>query len=425
LFEVSDLTYLVIGLGFLFMTMIRFFSRPHLPSIPMIYVVAGGLLGFTSLAALVLDPFATKLQLTIIKHVSELIVIIAIAGAGLAIDRRAGLRSWDHTWVLLAFVMPLTMLALVWLGVVLLALPLATAVLLAAVLAPTDPVLARSVQVDGPGQEDEHDTRVALTAEAGLNDGLAFPFVYLAVALTAISSIGIDTLDSPWFHDWLQFDLLYRVVMGLVVGWAIGRALGWLVHSRYGDAQKEAQNAGLVVLATIFLAYGAAEAVEGYGFLAVFTAARAARGFSEAEGATDYIEHPHRFSDQFEKIMLTVILLWLGAYAVGGGLEGLTWLEAGLAAALIFVIRPLVGALCLLPMKGDRLERVAIGSLGIRGIGTVFYLAYAMGEASFENIETVWRISIVAILLSIFVHGLFAPLVMKRISERRSASEAG
>ena len=415
MFEIVDLLWLVAGCGFFGMTTMRLFARPHLPSIPMIYVVAGALLALTPMAVLIVDPRASDLELAILKYASEVIVIVAIAGAGLAIDRRAALRGWSHTWALLLVAMPLTMAGMIWLGTALAGLPLASAVLLAAVLSPTDPVLARSVQVEGPNEDEEGDVQVALTAEAGLNDGLAFPFVYLALALAALPSAPAFDLRADWFMDWFRFDFLYRIAMGVLVGWLVGRGIGLFVHGEHGDAQREAKNAGMVMLGMTFIAYGAAEAVEGYGFLAVFLAARAVRNHSTRVGEECYIDHPHQFSDQFEKAILALFLFWVGGYAAAGGLAGVTWQEAVVAAALIFVLRPLVGTLALLPLRGSLLERASMGAFGIRGLGTLFYLAYAATEGTFEGLEAIWRISILAILLSIFVHGTLAPLAMGRI----------
>ena len=409
------LIYIVAGLAFLGMTMSALMDRPHLPSVPILTVAAGALLALTPMAALVLDPQGAKLALTAFKHASELIVIIAIAGAALAIDRPGTLAGWGPTWLLLVVAMPLTMGGLTWLGMQAMGLPLASALLLAAVLAPTDPVLARSVQVDGPNARDEHEVRVALTAEAGLNDGLAFPFVYLALAVAAASASSLDA-DAPWFVDWLWFDVGWRLAAGVALGWLVGHAIGRFVHGPHGDAQREAKNAGLVVMGTIFLSYGVAEAAEGYGFLAVFVAARALRNDTRREGRHGYIEHPHQFSDQMEKLMLALFMLWTGGYALAGGLDGLRWVEVGVAVALIVVLRPMAGYAALLPLRTMRPgDRLAASIFGIRGLGTYFYLAYAAAEGTFEGLEAVWRVCLVTVLISVFVHGLLAPIVMRRL----------
>lgn len=119
----------------------------------------------------------------ITERFAEFVVIIALMGAGLKIDRVFGWRRWSITWRLLAITMPLGIVAIAALGMEVLGLPLAVALLLAASLAPTDPVLAADVQVGPPKTGDEDEVRFGLTSEAGLNDGAAFPFVHLAVLL--------------------------------------------------------------------------------------------------------------------------------------------------------------------------------------------------------------------------------------------------
>lgn len=154
-------------------------------SMPMVFLAVGGI-AFTVIGPLP-DPDPRQHN-SLVLHVSELCVIVSLMGAGLALNRMVSLRGWASTWRLLGITMPLTMLAVALLGVGLLGLGVAAAVLLAAALAPTDPVLATEVQVGEPADDpetDEDEVRFALTSEAGLNDGLAFPFTYLAIALAA------------------------------------------------------------------------------------------------------------------------------------------------------------------------------------------------------------------------------------------------
>lgn len=128
------------------------------------------------------------------------------------------------------------------------------------------------------------------------------------------------------------------------------------------------------------------------------------------------MRHPHHFSDQFEKILLALLLLWLGAFAVSGALEALRWSEVLVAVAVILVIRPVAGFLALLPVSGTMLGRATIALFGIRGFGTVFYVAFAQGHAQFPSMDGVWRIAVLCILLSIVVHGTLGPLMTRRLS---------
>jgi NhaP-type Na+/H+ or K+/H+ antiporter len=154
-------------------------------------------IGAGTFAALGISVPRLATNLPVIERTTEFIVIIALMGAGLKIDRRIGWQSWVLTWRLLAIAMPLTILLLAFLSNWLLGLGVAAAILLAASLAPTDPVLASDVQVGPPKSGEEDETRFALTSEAGLNDALAFPFIMGALALAEA-----DRTGEPWFMQW-------------------------------------------------------------------------------------------------------------------------------------------------------------------------------------------------------------------------------
>ena len=405
--DVKDMVYLMGGLALLAFAALPLAIGRRAVSLPLIFVASGALLALLPVPWPNIDPRESHASLFSIEHLTELIVIISLAGAGLAVDRRSGWLEWQHSWVLLGAVMPLTVVALfvigIWLG-----LDAASAVLLAAVLAPTDPVLAREVQVEGPNQSDEDDVQVSLTTEAGLNDGLAFPFVWLAIALS--SGSGSDT----WLQ-WLGMDVLWRIGAGLAAGWAVGTAVAKFNSGPWGDQQSDGANAGLILLGSTFLAYGFGELLDGYGFLSVFIAARAGRGYVRGTEDERYITKPHQYSDQFEKILLAALLLWLGGFAVSGALSELTWAEFTAAALLILVVRPVLAYIALLFTRGDRFERFTIALFGIRGMGSIFYLSFASGQADFTALDSLWRVVTVSVILSVVVHGSLAPLAVQRL----------
>src|SRR3954471_15675265 len=163
-------------------------------------------------------------HLPVVERLTELVVIISLMGAGLKIDRVLGWRSWIITWRLLGLSMPLTIVGLAFLAHFLLGFGAATALLLAAALAPTDPVLASDIQVGPPGRGEEDETRFSLTSEAGLNDGLAFPFVHAALAIALASQTG-----EPWAWRWFSVSVVWKLAAGVVVGYVVGWALGWLL----------------------------------------------------------------------------------------------------------------------------------------------------------------------------------------------------
>ncbi|MGI4895870.1 MAG: cation:proton antiporter [Janthinobacterium lividum] len=379
-------------------------------SLPMVFLAGGVLLGLVPGLPTV-DPIA---HTTATAHVTEIVVIISLMGAGLALDRPMGWHSWKSTWRLIAVAMPLT-IALVALGAHLLAgLPLAAAILLGAVLAPTDPVLASDVQVgepsDAEGTEDE--VRFALTSEAGLNDGAAFPVVHLAVVLAAAGAA------AGWgdIGGWALEDVLIRGVVGVAGGLLIGKVLGAVFFRAAWQSLRLAEQAeGFTALAVTFLAYGLTELAHGYGFVAVFIAACTIRSAERAHGAHQVA---HSFVEQIERMLTSWVLLLLGAALADGLFAALTWSSALVGILLIVVIRPLVGWLSLLGTHGGPRERWVIGIFGVRGIGSLFYLAYALGEGEFPA-EPLWAMVAFTIALSVLLHGVTATPLVRRLDAAR------
>ncbi len=270
-------------------------------SLPIICVAIGAALGATAwLPWPVPHP---QEHLTVVERLTELVVIISLMGAGLKLDRRIAWRRWILTWRLLGIAMPLTILALAVLGYGLLGLSAATALLLAAALAPTDPVLASDIQVGPPNSGEEGETRFALTSEAGLNDALAFPFVNAAIALAAAST------QTDWVGEWLAVDVLWKLGAGLGIGLLTGRVLGFLVFHLPNRANLSRTGDGFVALGITCVAYGVAELAHGYGFLAVFVAALALRA---TERENEFHKKLHDFAEELERLLM-MALLWLSA----------------------------------------------------------------------------------------------------------------
>lgn len=425
--DIRDVIYTVIGLALFGLTLQPALARYRLFNLPLFYVLIGALFGGFAMTRV--DPLAGGWQSAVVEHASELIVIISLAGAGLAIDTVGTWRNWNPAWRLLIVAMPATILAVAVLGHSWLGLSLPAALLLAAALAPTDPVLARSVQVSPPGQ-DEHPMEVALTAEAGMNDGLAFPFIYLAIHAAAIG-MGDMLGGEAWLWSWLGFDLIYRVAAGVIVGYGTGWVISRIVFSPVGDGSQGAWNAVVVVLASTMLSYGLAEAVDGYGFLAVFFATRAGRSNTRGTSREGYEKFVHHGAEQLEAILLAILLLWLGTFIGGGALAGLRWQEVAFALILILLVRPAAGLLALLGHDCTKMSRWQVSYFGIRGMGSVFYIAYAQNHADFADIDAVWRIGAVTILMSMLLHGYAANFWIERdepmpvINPRKEDDEGG
>jgi sodium/hydrogen antiporter len=407
--QLSDLLFLLFGLAALLAGVLPRLLERRPVSMPMIFLILG--MAVFALPGLPeVDPLAHP---KLAEHLTEACVIVALMGAGLKIDRPIGWRRWNATWRLLGIAMPITIAAVALLGWWWAALAPATALLLGAVLAPTDPVLASDVQVGEPTDEEdsEDEVRLALTSEAGLNDGLAFPFVYLAIALA------LGTPD--WAVEWAYKDVLYKTVVGLVGGLLVGRLLGRLF---FRGRLKLAHHAeGFLALAATFLAYGMVEVLGGYGFVAVFLAAR---GIRAAQRDHEYHRVLHDFAEQTERLLTVLLLLLLGGAVVSGLLAPLTWQAAGVGLALILIVRPLAGLLSLRGAPGRPAEHAIIAIFGIRGIGSFFYLAYAMSSAHFPHLELAWATTAFVVMVSVVLHGVAATPVMCLLDRSNSRLES-
>lgn len=394
-------------------------------SLPMIYVGFGAALFWIVPGLPTLDPVANS---GVTERLTELVVIIALMGAGLKIDRPFDVLGWGSTWRLLAITMPVSIALLAVLGWYVAGLLVPTAILLGAVLAPTDPVLASDVESGAPLTEleeersDEHEwgsVRFSLTSEAGLNDGLAFPFTYLAIATASASTAGYG-----WLADWFLVDVLYRIGAGLVVGYVVGHVMARVVFYAPSLSRREEVMAGSEALAATLFAYGLAELLGGYGFIAVFVAALELRRF---EWEHDYYQHLHDFAAIVERLLMATVLVLFGGAIAGGLLTPLTWDGAALGLAFLFVIRPLAGSIAFLGSDAPTADRAVVSFFGIRGIGSFYYLSFALAHASFEELELLiaaewlWAFVGFVVLVSVFVHGFAASPVMRAVDERRPA----
>ncbi|WP_030341529.1 MULTISPECIES: cation:proton antiporter [Streptomyces] len=410
--------YGCLGIGaFLAAALPRLLSRRPV-SVPIVFLAAGVVLYLVPLPLPEVDPVDSRIW---VHHLTELCVIVSLMGAGLALDRPFGRRSWAATWRLLGVAMPLTIGATALAAWALLGWPASAALLVAAVLAPTDPVLAAEVRVGEPSadRDDEDEVRFALTSEAGLNDGLAFPFVLAAVALAAAG----NNWTGGWATHWLWSDVLLRIGVGVATGLAVGLLLGRvLFRSRDRSLRLAEHGEGFVALAATFLAYGVTEALHGYGFLAVFATACALRRSEHSHG---YHRVMHAFVEQIERLLMALLLFGVGAFIASGGLAALTWRGAAIGVLLHLLIRPATGLIAQLRGPGRPNERAAVAFFGIRGIGSFFYLAYAFGEGGFGPYEReMWAVVVFAVLISVVVHGVAAAPVTRRLDRRSAGAPA-
>ena len=430
--------YLILGLSLLLATVLPQVTRRIALSPPMVLVGVGMGIGLLPLADDVsLDPLDHP---DLVTHVAEFTVLVALMGVGLAIDRTLHLRSWTSwrtwspVWRLLLVTMPLTILGTAVLGWWVAGLAPAVALLLGAVLAPTDPVLASDVQVgepltddiddpdddEGPGEDD--DIRFSLTAEAGLNDGLAFPFVHLALLLLAGGFTLVDA--GSWLGWYVVGKIALGVAVGLVAGWLLGRQA---FHARSDVLRLADAGEPLLALAALLASYGAAELLGGYGFLAVFACAMRLR--ASARGHS-YQRAMHGVVERLERLMTLLVLLVLGMAMTRGLLAHLDWRGVVVALALVLVVRPLAGYVALTvrrrdedrPGGLDRGERLAVAFFGVRGVGSIYYLAYAVGHEEVPDASWLWSTVAFTVVLSVLLHGATATPAMSRLDARREAS---
>jgi sodium/hydrogen antiporter len=430
----SAAVYLLLGLSLLLAIVLPQATRRIALSPPMLLVALGMLIGLLPLAdGVSLEPQAHR---TLITHVTEFTVLVSLMGVGLALERALDLRSlrswktWSPVWRLVAVAMPLTILGVAFLGWWVAGLAPAVALLLGAVLAPTDPVLASDVQVGEPLTEDvdedrrdvqaqDDDIRFSLTAEAGINDGLAFPFVHLALLLLAG---GFTLVDAG---AWIGWYVVGKIVVGVGVGLAAGWLLGRQAFRARTDTLRLAEHGQpLLALAALLAAYGASELVGGYGFLAVFTCAM---GLRASERGHSYHRAMHGVVERLEQLMTLMVLLVLGMAMTRGLLEHMDWRGVVVALALVLVVRPLAAyaALSVLPRDEDldggldRGERMAAAFFGVRGVGSLFYLAYATSHEHVPDEPWLWSTVAFTIIVSVLLHGVTATPAMARLDVRR------
>jgi sodium/hydrogen antiporter len=340
--------------------------------------------------------------------VSELAVIVALFAAGMRIDSLRPWSKWTPTLRLLVIAMPLTIAAVATLGYGVAGMTVAGAIVLGAVLAPTDPVLASDVQVGPPHEGAEHPVRFTLTTEAALNDGLAFPFVYLGLI---VASHGLD--PAGWGLQWLGLDVVYRLAVGAGMGFGGGWALGQVLFLYPPKAALAETASGVVALAGVLLCYGSTELAEGYGFIAVAVMGLTLR---RVESSHRFHRRLHDFCETIEHALTAVLLVSLGS-ALPLLFADISWTHALIALMLILVIRPLAASLSLVSTRLRGRDRTVVAVYGVRGIGSIYYLAYAASHIEFADELQLWSLIGLVILVSTLLHGFTVGWAMKGVRD--------
>ncbi len=376
----------------------------RLPVTPaIIYLGVGMLVGPSGLNLFHFNPLK---QSALLEVLTEVVVLISLFSAGVKMPGAFTFARW-RTPILLATVsMGVTVALVAAFAVLVLGLPLGAGVLLGAILAPTDPVLATDVQIRHPGDRDQ--LRFTLTCEAGMNDGSAFPFVMLGLGL-----LGLHGLGENGMH-WLLVDVLWAtagaVVIGVLGGVALAR-IGWKLRR---SSPKHALMDDFLGLGLIGVVYGLCVLVDAWGFLAVFFAAVALRqteqGLAKVDAKEDgaaplptVSEESLVFKEHLERLseMLLVIL-------IGGTLflTSWTWAAVGLSVFLFVVARP-VSVLVGLAGTGTAWKIRGLSAwFGVRGVGSVYYLMFAIQHGLPETLALqLIQFTLIVVTLSILLHG--------------------
>lgn len=381
----------------------------------MLYLGVGVILSPLCLDWARIDPVTHARQL---GWVVETVVLLSLFGSGMKMS--TGLR--DGRWLLPLRLATITMIVTVALvvgaGWLLLGLPIGAALLLGGILAPTDPVLASDVQVAHAGDRDR--LRFALTGEAGLNDGTAFPVVLLGMGLLGLHELGAG----GW--RWMVLDVLWAVAGGVAVGAALGTVTGRVVLylRRKNDETEGLDN--FLSLGLIGLSFGVAELLHSYGFMAVFVAGVALRRVeqrdSDEAGEAEKMAHGMLgFNEQLERVgeVAAVVMVGLLLWTIDRSL--LSW---AFVAALLVVIRPLAVLVGLAGSSTSGKQRAFTAWFGIRGIGSLFYLMYALDHGLQGDLaKQLIAATLSVVVASIMVHGISVTPLMALYERRRAAAD--
>ena len=342
-----------------------------------------------------------------VKIITEIIVVISLMGAGLKIGFRYGREHWKNPLRLIYLTMPVYILGIFVLAFYFLGFNGPEALLMAAVCAPTDPVLATDLQLEGDGENGEKNTglRYLLTAEAGLNDGMAFPFVFFAILWSKT-----EAFDQINLTEWFSFYLIYKIVVGIIIGSFLGYLYSWSLKKL--NRAKDKALSGFIAIALALVAFALAESVLAYGFLSAFFAGLFAQYHNHRKGEEHSKTEMLLYTEETEKFLVTLFILLFGGFLATGILTYIS-LEAIIAVLLIvLVLRPLSGILAMIPTKFETKKKWSVSFFGIKGIGSIFYLSFALYEGNFESQNELYAIVSLVILASIIVHGITGPRVI-------------
>lgn len=349
------------------------------------------------------------------KIISEVIVIISLMTTGLKIGVNYSWKDWKKPLSLIVITMPLFMVAIFLIAYLVFGLNGPISLLLAAVLAPTDPVLAGDLQLEEHQEEHKRNTgvRYTLTAEAGINDGVAFPFVILAILWSQSGNLG--AIDWPHFF---AFYVLYKIVAGILIGALIGFLYSYIIHRHDNEATSKILS-GFIAVAITFLSYGLAETAHSYGFLSVFATGIFLQYFQKKRAVDRVESNMLEFIEETEKMMIVLWTIFFGGALMSGILSYTDWSGIIFSLVIVLVLRPLLGYLAMLTTSLNTAKKWAIGFFGVRGIGSFFYISYALLHGNFVDYNPIFGIASYVILFSIIIHGFTSLRVIDYFTNKK------
>jgi len=407
-------------------------------SITMFYLAAGFGLGPAGLDLIAINPMT---HAVLLERLAEVAVLISLFAVGLKLGLPLSNKAWQMPLRLAVTSMMLTIAMVAVVGLAL-GLSLGAAILLGAILAPTDPVLASDVQVIEANDRDR--LRFSLSGEGALNDGAAFPFVMLGLGLLGLHDLG------TWGWRWFAIDVLWSIAGGLLIGGALGAAIGRLVVYLRSQHKESIGLDEFLALGLIGLTYGLAVISHASGFLAVFAAGLALQRVGKStqkipaaavttagllskeeeeklathsDYASAYLMHEVQgFNERLERIAEVALVLLIGAMLSYTAFSaGALWL----LLLLLLLIRPISVWLGLMGTPISRDQRVLISWFGIRGIGSIYYVMYAINHGLPQTLaEEIMAYTLITVAVSIVLHGISVTPLMDRYA-RRKARRAG
>lgn len=406
----------------------------HLPVTPaIVYLLVGLLVGPTVLNVFHFNPLKES---ALLETLTEVVVLISLFSAGVKMPAPVSFARWRAPVLLASVSMAASVGLIAAFAYYLLDLPLGAGILLGAILSPTDPVLATDVQTRHTDDRDQ--LRFTLTCEAGMNDGSAFPFVMLGLGLLGMHDLGEFGLR------WALVEVLWATLAGIAIGVAAGTALAHAGHTLRGNPPRRELMNDFLGLGLIGVVYGLSVMVDAWGFLAVFFAAVALRqtelkliqadqaapdpaqsartesvasAWPQSDDPSTISERSLVFKEHLERLSELLLVLLIGGTLF---VSSWSWRAVALALFLFVVVRPVSVLLGLAGTRTTWRIRGLVGWFGVRGIGSLYYLMYAIQHGLSEPLALeLIELTLISVTLSIFLHGVSVKPLMARFWKNR------